>query len=129
MGELSQITNISVLAAVAVGLIYFLVLLAPKIRGLLVRANGKSDNPPETAKQRTLYPDMCVPCRQTVHDTHSEVRELRKEAQHRDENVAMILGEVRDLLRDYLAEQRTLRQTGDGLRVPQHSRGGGGSIP
>jgi len=127
MGELSQVTNVSVLAAVAVGLVYFLILLAPKIRVLFSRSNGKSDNPQDQARQKTLYPDMCVPCRQTVDRTHNAVRELRTELQHRDENLAAIMGEVRDLLRDYLAEQRILRQTGDGIRVPMASRGGGGS--
>jgi hypothetical protein len=127
MGELSQVTNVSVLAAVAVGLVYFLILLAPKIRVLFSRSNGKPDNPQDSSKQRTLYPDMCVPCRQTVHDTHHEIRELRQESQHRDENLCVIVGEMRDALLKYLGQEEILRQTGHGMRVPPASRGGGGS--
>lgn len=125
MGELSQITNVSVLAAVAIGLIYFLVLLAPKVRALFVpvkNGNGSEVQKVEAAvRAKTMYPDMCVPCRQTVDRTNMEVREHRKESKERDNQILEVLGEIRDIVRDAAAD---IRRTGDGIRVPPAGRPG-----
>ena len=126
MGELSQITNVSVLVAVAVGLVYFLILLAPKIRRLFIPDKetivAKRDTPRPDPPLPKMYPDMCVPCRQSVNETVHAVKELRTESKERDKDVLKVLGEIRDLLRDLT---QSMRQTGDGIPLPRAARGGG----
>lgn len=126
MGELNQITDISLLAAVAVGLIYFLVLLAPKIRRLFIpdkeSSVAKRDTPRPDPPLPKMYPDMCAPCRQQVADTRHEVKELRTESKERDRELLSVLRELRDVL---LRLDDGMRRTGDGIPLPRAARGGG----
>ncbi len=132
MGELSQITNVSVLVAVAVGLVYFLFLLAPKIRRLFIpdkeSSVAKRDTPRPDPPHPKMYPDMCVPCRQSVGETLHAVRELRNESKERDKELMQVLRELRDVLRD-LALATNLRQTSDGMPTPRGGYHGGGGGP
>jgi hypothetical protein len=129
MGELNQITDISVLAAVAVGFIYFLILLAPKIRRLFIPDKEttvpKRDTPRPDPPLPKMYPDMCAPCRQSVGETLHAVKELRSESKERDRELLAVLRELRDVLRD-LALANGLRQTGDGIPVARAGRAGRG---
>jgi hypothetical protein len=60
-----------------------------------------------------------------VHDLCLKFAEHRTEEKEAKSQLSRVLAEVRDLLREYLIEQRALRQTGDGIRIPRI--GGGGS--
>lgn len=119
-GELTQVTNVATLVGVGIGIVIALAWAVPKLAGLF-KQNG------DNHKRTSSGPDSCVHCREKVDHTLLTVREMRSEAQHRDENLAIIMGEVRDLLRDFLVEERLLRQTGHGMRVPGAHGAGGGS--
>lgn len=119
MGELSQV---SIVVAASLGLLYFLVKAAPSIREFFA-PTGK---PAEERKRTSDRPDICAPCREKVDHVEIGLVEFRKESQHRDENLCNVMGQMRDALLQYLAEERALRNTGTGIPIHTQARGGGG---
>ncbi len=134
MAELSQVTNVSVLVGIIVGIVLGLVWVVPKVSGLFKPPNGKNGSgPPEVKTLRSIGPDPCQTCRTDVHDLLHVMQEHRTEERLAKERLAQsydhlsdVMGEVRDSIRDWLAEQRGMRQTGDGLRIPRVGPGGQG---
>ena len=128
MAELSQVTNVSVLVGIIVGIVLGLVWVVPKVSGLFKSPpNGKNGSGPQEVKAlRSIGPDPCHTCRTEVHDLLHVMNEHRTEERLAKERLAQsydhlsdVMGEVRDSIRDWLAEQRGMRQTGDGLRIPR----------
>ncbi len=118
--ELTEVTNVATLVGILVGLIAALTWAVPKLAAAF-KGNGSGSS----AKRSSGGPDPCVPCREKVDHTLLTVRDLRTELQHRDENLAVIVGQMRDALLKYLAQEEVLRQTGDGIPIPRAARGGG----
>ncbi|MBN1774495.1 MAG: hypothetical protein JXB32_24760 [Deltaproteobacteria bacterium] len=126
MQELSAAANVSVVVGVLIGLILGLAWSVPKLSRMF--HNGKSEarhRRTSDAPSARLLSDDCEDCRSEVHELCIKFAEHRREEQEAKGQLSRVLGEVRDLLREYLIEQRALRQTGDGIRIPR--AGGGGS--
>lgn len=122
MQELSAAANVSVVVGVLIGLILGLAWSIPKLAKMF---RGSDDRPKRTSDRPGHADDKCEDCRDEVHDLCLKFAEHRREEQESKGQLSRVLGEVRDLLREYLIEQRALRQTGDGMRIPR--AGGGGS--
>lgn len=122
MQELSAAANVSVVVGVLIGLILGLAWSVPKLAKMFRGSEDRSKRPSDRPRPAD---DNCEDCRGEVHDLCLKFAEHRAEEKEAKSQLSRVLGEVRDLLRDYLTEQRALRQTGDGIRIPRI--GGGGS--
>lgn len=122
MQELSAAANVSVVVGVLIGLILGLAWSIPKLAKMF---RGSEEHSKRTSERPRQADDACEDCRGEVHELCLKFSEHRREEQEAKSQLSRVLGEVRDLLRDYLIEQRALRQTGDGIRIPRI--GGGGS--
>jgi len=139
MQELGQFTNVSVILGIVVGIVVGLVWAVPKLAGALKGngTNGKSlDGASSDEKHRVRHaasigPDPCIDCRTEVHDILHAVGEHRSEERQSKERLSAAYDHLSDVLqhldqtmREFIVEQRAIRVTGEGMRIPRMGPGG-----
>lgn len=132
MQELGQFTNVSVLVGIVVGIVAGLVWAVPKLAGIFKSTNGNGSRSSSDEKHHavrraaSIGPDPCVDCRTEVHDCLNSLEEHRnEERQSKDrllsayEHLSDVLQRLDQTMREFIVEQRAIRNTGEGIRIPR----------
>lgn len=139
MQELTQVTNVGVVLGIVVGIVVGLTWAVPRLAGIFKSTNGTNGKPSLSDEKHrgvrhaaSTGPDPCADCRTEVHDVLRNLEEHRSEEKESKERILRAHDRLTDVLqrldqtiREFVVEQRTLRQTGDGIRVPRIGRSGG----
>ncbi len=140
MQELGQFTNVSVILGIVAGIVVGLTWAVPKLASALKGTNGKSSNgrthpvveeKTHARHMASIGPDPCTDCRTEVHDILHAVNEHRNEERQSKERLSMAYDHLSDVLqhldqtmREFIVEQRAIRVTGEGMRIPRMGPGG-----